>query len=103
MVTIRFRDSQAKRRALGWLAGRFGFTSWHTGEMLLPEDALAHLRFEGFVFEIVEGSPSKPSEGMSTVGMASGFSHVLRQRHSLPRLRANPAWNSQSVGSTGML
>lgn len=54
MIRIHFRDAESKRRALGFLAGRFSFKSWATGEMAVPEAALAHLATEGIVF-IVEG------------------------------------------------
>jgi hypothetical protein len=40
MIRIYFTDDSAKRRALGYLAGRFSFESWATGEMLVPEYAL---------------------------------------------------------------
>jgi hypothetical protein len=54
MIRIRFTDDAAKRRALGFLAGRFSFKSWATGEMLLQEVALPALAREGVSF-IVEG------------------------------------------------
>lgn len=54
MIRIRFTDDAAKRRALGFLAGRYSFKSWATGEMLIPEYALAALALEGISF-IVEG------------------------------------------------
>jgi hypothetical protein len=54
MIRIRFPDDAAKRRALGRLAGRFPFTSWATGEMLVPEAALGFLAVEGISF-LVEG------------------------------------------------
>ena len=54
MVLIRFTDDAAKRRALGWLAGRFSFKSWTGGQILVPEDALAQLAMEGIPF-ISEG------------------------------------------------
>jgi len=63
---IRFRDEQAKRRALGWLAGRFSFKSWNTGEMLLPEEALADLHSEGIAFERTKDSLAYPSEDNRT-------------------------------------
>jgi len=47
MISIRFPDAEAKRRALGYLAGRFSFKSWATGEMLVPESALPALAVEG--------------------------------------------------------
>src|SRR5437667_82895 len=41
MIIIRFPNAESKRRALGYLAGRFPFKSWATGEMMVPEAALA--------------------------------------------------------------
>ena len=54
MIRIRFTDPIGERRALGYLAGRFSFKSWATGEMLVPEPALASLAREGISF-LVEG------------------------------------------------
>ncbi len=54
MIRIRFANPDAKRQALGRLAGRFSFKSWSTGEMLVPEPALAYLEVEGISF-LVEG------------------------------------------------
>jgi hypothetical protein len=54
MILIRFPDADAKRRALGFLAGRFSFKSWATGEMAVPEASLAYLATEGIPF-VVEG------------------------------------------------
>jgi hypothetical protein len=54
MILIRFPDAEAKRRALGFLAGRFSFKSWASGEMAVQETALAHLATEGIPF-CVEG------------------------------------------------
>lgn len=50
MVIIRFTDDAAKRRAVGWLAGRFSFKSWAGGQMLVPEAALSALALEGIPF-----------------------------------------------------
>ena len=52
MIVIRFDDAESKRRALGFLAGRFSFKSWSTGEMAVPESALAHLATEGIAFAV---------------------------------------------------
>jgi hypothetical protein len=57
MIVIRFPDADAKRQALGKLPGRFTFKSWATGEMMVPEDALAFLAVEGIPFT-VEGPAS---------------------------------------------
>jgi len=57
MITIRFRDSETKRRALGFLAGRFSFTTWASGEVLVPDSALSPLAYEGISFT-VEGPPT---------------------------------------------
>lgn len=54
MIRIRFPDTASERRALGYLAGRFSFKSWSTGEMLVPDYALPSLAQEGISF-IVEG------------------------------------------------
>jgi hypothetical protein len=57
MIIIRFTDEASERRALGWLAGRFSFKTWATGELMLSEDALPDLAREGIRFR-VEGPPS---------------------------------------------
>ena len=44
-------------RALGFLAGRFSFTSWESGETLVPETALAALAMEEIAFSVV-GPPT---------------------------------------------
>jgi hypothetical protein len=57
MVLIRFPDVETKRRALGYLAGRFSFKSWSSGEVAIPEPALSSLAVEGIRFT-VEGPAS---------------------------------------------
>ncbi|MDA1052324.1 MAG: hypothetical protein O3C40_17845 [Planctomycetota bacterium] len=57
MITVRFPDEPTERRALGFLTGRFSFTSIKTGETLIPEAALAALAVEGIVYT-VEGPVS---------------------------------------------
>ena len=52
MITIRFPDPSSKHRALGYLAGRFSFKSFATGEMLVPVEALAALALEGIPFSV---------------------------------------------------
>lgn len=52
MILIRFPDADSKRRALGFLAGRFSFKSWASGEMAVPEIALAHLATEDIRFSV---------------------------------------------------
>jgi hypothetical protein len=54
MTRIRFPNAESKRKALGRLAGRFPFTSWATGEVVVPEAALSYLAVEGVSF-LVEG------------------------------------------------
>ncbi len=65
MIVIHFSDVESKRRALGFLAGRFSFKSWATGEMAVPETALAHLATEGVSF-VVEG-PATYEQLISTI------------------------------------
>ncbi len=52
MILIHFPDSDAKRRALGLLAGRFSFKSWSSGEMAVPENALPYLATENIPFTV---------------------------------------------------
>jgi hypothetical protein len=52
MIRIRFTDLDAKKRALGRLAGRYSFKSWATGEMLVPEPALACPAIERLIFPV---------------------------------------------------
>ena len=53
MVLIRFPDARSESKALGYLAGRFPFKSWATGETLVAESALAHLAVEGIPFSVL--------------------------------------------------
>lgn len=57
MIVIRYDDSDSKRRDLGFLAGRFPFKNWASGELAVPEAALANLATVGIGFSI---------EGLST-------------------------------------
>jgi hypothetical protein len=52
LILIGFPDAASERKALGYLAGRFRFKSWSTGETLVPESALAHLAVEGIPFNV---------------------------------------------------
>ena len=65
MILIRFASAETKRAAMSQLAGRFAFTSWATGEMLVPEDALASLAVQGIAFT-VEG-PAATGESRPTI------------------------------------
>ena len=57
MIIIRFATPEMERRALGYLASRFSFKSWETGETVVPPQALVSLATEGITFT-VEG-PAK--------------------------------------------
>ncbi|MBY0230350.1 MAG: hypothetical protein K2W96_13785 [Gemmataceae bacterium] len=52
MILIRFPNTESKRAALGRLAGRFGFKSLASGEMLVPDDALPFLAVQGIAFSV---------------------------------------------------
>ncbi|MEO6434833.1 MAG: hypothetical protein ABIP55_03605 [Tepidisphaeraceae bacterium] len=52
MVVIRFPDHESERKALGWLPGRFSFTSRSDGVTIVPETALAPLALEGIPFSV---------------------------------------------------
>ncbi|MBI2924914.1 MAG: hypothetical protein HYY24_04320 [Verrucomicrobia bacterium] len=49
-IIIRFSDQAMKRSALGRLVGRFPGKSWASGEMMVPEQALAFLTSAGIRF-----------------------------------------------------
>lgn len=53
MTRIRFPDQAIERRALGFLAGRFSFKTWSSGETVVPEAALGALAHEGILFTVV--------------------------------------------------
>ena len=51
MIKISFPDAAAKHRAIGYLAGRFSFKTFASGEMLVPLEALAALAMESIPFK----------------------------------------------------
>jgi hypothetical protein len=55
MVLICFPDAEGKRRALETLVGESAFKSWVSGQMMVPEEALARLAREDIPFSF-EGS-----------------------------------------------
>lgn len=65
MILVRFPDADSERRALAFLAGRFSFKTWATGETLVPESALAFLATEGIPF-VVEG-PAKYEQNVPAI------------------------------------
>lgn len=52
MIQIRFPDTDEKKRALGFLPGRFSGTSYASGEMLVPAAALPALAVAGIRFSV---------------------------------------------------
>lgn len=54
LIRLRFPHEQSKRLALGFLPGRFSFTSYATGKMMVEEAALSALAVEGISF-VAEG------------------------------------------------
>ena len=78
LIRIRFPDDHSKRRALGFLAGRFSFTSYGSGEMMVVESALPALAVEGISFT-VEG-PATYSETIPALRIqAGGLAAISRQ------------------------
>jgi hypothetical protein len=58
MILIRFPDETAKRKALGYLIGRFSFKTWATGEVIVPDFALPAMALEGLAFTVEGPAPS---------------------------------------------
>ncbi len=52
MVIIQFDDTEAEKRALDSLVGRYSFKSWANGDLMVPEAALGHLAGEGLTFRV---------------------------------------------------
>jgi hypothetical protein len=73
MIRIHFPTTEAKRAALAQLAGRFGFKSWATGEMVVPEDALGFLAVQGVPFT-VEGPATYEQAAPPVRGAAAAAS-----------------------------
>lgn len=70
MIIIRFIEPAAERRALGYLAGKFSFKSWASGEMMVPAQALPFLALEGISFFVV--GPATDEQLTATVGNPTG-------------------------------
>jgi hypothetical protein len=51
-IKLRFPDPESERKALGFLAGRFSFKTFHDGSTLVPETALSHLALAGLRFTV---------------------------------------------------
>ena len=69
MIVIRFPDDATERKGLGFLAGRFSFTTSKTGEALVPESALSASAVQGISFQ-VEG-PAMYGQAVPTLRNAS--------------------------------
>lgn len=52
MILIRFPDARTKKRGIAFLVGRFPGKTWATGEVAVPDEALAELAAEGFHFKV---------------------------------------------------
>ena len=65
MIVIRFPDSDSERKALGYLAGRFSFKSWASGDLIVPEPALAQLAVMGIPFMVT--GPATYEQSIPTI------------------------------------
>ena len=52
MVVITFQESATRKKALGFLFGRFSGKAMKTGELIVPEAALAALADQGISFTV---------------------------------------------------
>ena len=52
MIHITFPDDESHVRALGFLAGRFSFTAYENGEMVIAPHALEPMALEGIPFSV---------------------------------------------------
>ena len=65
MIIVRFHDEATQKRALGFLIGRFSGHSWATGEIAVPEEALAPMAREGITFTVEGPATNEPLRSRS--------------------------------------
>jgi hypothetical protein len=53
MVTIKFPDTETQDEAVGFLASNFSGRLLRSGEVIVPEEALAALANENFSFTVI--------------------------------------------------
>jgi len=53
MITIKFPDAETQDEAVGFLASNFSGRLLRTGEVIVPEEALAALANENFSFTVI--------------------------------------------------
>ena len=83
MVCIRFTNPADEKRALGWLCGRFSFTTYQSGETIVPELAVAALAAEGLRFA-VEGQATY-EQRIPRLWLARQERERLKQKRTQPR------------------
>ena len=52
MVIVRFPDEAMHKKGLAFLIGQYSGHSWVTGEVIVPEEALAPMAREGLTFSV---------------------------------------------------
>jgi len=52
MIIVRFTDEATQKKALAFLIGRYSGHSWATGEVAVPDEALAPMALEGIPFTV---------------------------------------------------
>ena len=52
MIIVRFPNEAMEKRALGFVMSKYSGHSWATGEMAVPEEALAAMAHEGIQFSV---------------------------------------------------
>jgi hypothetical protein len=52
MVIVRFPDEATHKKALAFLIGQYSGHSWASGEVVVPEEALAPMAREGLTFSV---------------------------------------------------
>ncbi len=109
MIVIRFADPATKRRALGYLAGRFSFKSWANSETVVAEIALADLARAGIRFTVegpatdkTDDAQTTPSNGLAELA-SDDVLEFCRQKNIVDELNtavglaAECFWNSDTA------
>jgi hypothetical protein len=71
MVVVTFPDAEMRKKAIGFLLGRFSGRFLKTGEHIVPESALPALADQGITFT-VHGKASYEMQVAALRGAASG-------------------------------
>jgi hypothetical protein len=81
MVVIKFPDIDAQDEGIGFLAGYFSVYLQRSGEVIVPETALAALANENFFFTVV----GKATDAQQTAALRGDVTDGVQRRKTRPQ------------------